>query len=249
MKHSDHPPRQLSARFREALWFAAFLHADQVRKGTDIPYVAHLLAVAALVLEHGGDEDQAIAALLHDSAEDQGGTQILDQIRNRFGVKVASIVEACSDTTETPKPPWRDRKERYIEHLADASEDVLLISLADKVHNAKAILSDYKKIGDDLWDRISRGEGRHLVVLRVTGGSICQPREMARVDGGIEERGAGAEGFGGWCRDIAWTRFNASASYDMVQQGCVLWGSRAVGWKNTNAFTYHHQELLHGSAP
>jgi (p)ppGpp synthase/HD superfamily hydrolase len=108
MKHSDQP-KQLTARFREALWFAAFLHADQVRKGTDIPYVTHLLAVAALVLEHGGGEDQAIAALLHDSAEDQGGAQVLDQIRDRFGDKVASIVEACSDTTIVPKPPWLGR--------------------------------------------------------------------------------------------------------------------------------------------
>jgi (p)ppGpp synthase/HD superfamily hydrolase len=147
----DH--QKLTARFREALWFAAFLHADQVRKGTDIPYVAHLLAVAALVLEHGGGEDQAIAALLHDSAEDQGGKHVLDQIRDRFGVKVASIVEACTDTTVVPKPPWRERKERYIEHLAEVSEDVLLVSLADKVHNARAILADYKKIGDALWDR------------------------------------------------------------------------------------------------
>jgi (p)ppGpp synthase/HD superfamily hydrolase len=147
------PSRQLTARFREALWFAAFLHADQIRKGTDIPYVAHLLAVAVLVLEHGGGEDQAIAALLHDSAEDQGGALVLDQIRDRFGVKVASIVEACSDTTVVPKPPWRERKERYIEHLADVSNDVLLVSLADKVHNARAILADYKRIGDALWDR------------------------------------------------------------------------------------------------
>jgi (p)ppGpp synthase/HD superfamily hydrolase len=153
MKHLDPPPRQLTARFREALWFAAFLHAEQIRKGTDIPYVAHLLAVAALVIEHDGGEDQAITALLHDSAEDQGGAQVLDQIRDRFGVKVESIVEACSDTTVVPKPPWRERKERYVEHLADVSEDVLLVSLADKVHNARAILGDYKRIGDALWDR------------------------------------------------------------------------------------------------
>jgi (p)ppGpp synthase/HD superfamily hydrolase len=149
----ENKPKLLTARFREALWFAAFLHADQVRKGTNISYVAHLLAVAALVLEHGGGEDQAIAALLHDSAEDQGGVLILDQIRSRFGAKVAAIVEACSDTTVVPKPPWRQRKERYIEHLAKVSDDVLLVSLADKVHNAKAILADYKRIGDALWDR------------------------------------------------------------------------------------------------
>jgi (p)ppGpp synthase/HD superfamily hydrolase len=162
MTDAAHPPRQLTARFREALWFSAFLHADQVRKGTGIPYVAHLLAVAALVLENGGGEDQAIAALLHDSAEDQGGTQVLDQIRNRFGSRVASIVEACSDTTIVPKPPWRERKERYIEHLADVSEDVLLISLSDKIHNATAILADYKRLGDDLWDRFQGGKAGTL---------------------------------------------------------------------------------------
>jgi (p)ppGpp synthase/HD superfamily hydrolase len=103
-------------------------------------------------------EDQAIAALLHDSAEDQGGAQVLDQIRDRFGVTVASIVEACSDTVIVPKPPWRERKERYVEHLADVSDDVLLVSLADKLHNARAILADYKRIGDALWGRFQGGK-------------------------------------------------------------------------------------------
>ncbi|MHC1742530.1 MAG: HD domain-containing protein [Syntrophobacteraceae bacterium] len=150
-------PTVLSSRFREALWLAAFLHADQRRKGTGIPYVAHLLAVSSLVLENGGNEDAAIAGLLHDSVEDQGGETILEQIAARFGPSVATIVEACSDSKEIPKPPWRARKERYIDHLADVTSDTLLVSLADKLHNARAILADYRQIGDALWERFQGG--------------------------------------------------------------------------------------------
>lgn len=150
-------PHVLSSRFREALWLAAFLHADQRRKGTDIPYVAHLLAVSSLVLENGGCEDAAIAALLHDAVEDQGGETILAQISSRFGPTVASIVEACSDSKETSKPPWKARKERYIAHLAGVSSDTLLVSLADKLHNARAILADYRQIGEALWQRFQGG--------------------------------------------------------------------------------------------
>ena len=151
-------PTVLSSRFREALWLAAFLHADQWRKGTDIPYVAHLLAVSSLVLEHGGSEDAAIAGLLHDSVEDQGGRTVLEQIASRFGPSVAAIVEACSDSTETPKPPWRARKERYIAHLAGVTRETLLVSLADKLHNARSILSDYRQIGEVLWERFQGGK-------------------------------------------------------------------------------------------
>ncbi len=151
-------PTVLSSRFREALWLAAFLHADQWRKGTDIPYVAHLLAVSSLVLEHGGSEDAAIAGLLHDSVEDQGGRTVLEQIASRFGPSVAAIVEACSDSTETPKPPWRARKERYIAHLAGVTRETLLVSLADKLHNARSILSDYQQIGERLWERFQGGK-------------------------------------------------------------------------------------------
>ena len=151
-------PTVLSSRFREALWLAAFLHADQWRKGTDIPYVAHLLAVSSLVLEHGGSEDAAIAGLLHDSVEDQGGKTVLEQIASRFGSSVAAIVEACSDSTETPKPPWKARKEGYIAHLAGVTRETLLVSLADKLHNARSILSDYRQIGEVLWERFQGGK-------------------------------------------------------------------------------------------
>jgi (p)ppGpp synthase/HD superfamily hydrolase len=126
-----------------------------MRKGTSIPYVAHLLAVAALVLEDDGDEDDAIAALLHDAAEDQGGRERLEDIRSRFGQRVAGIVEACSDTFETPKPPWRERKQSYLQHLESAPDEVLRVSLADKLHNIRAITLDYERLGDRLWKRFN----------------------------------------------------------------------------------------------
>ena len=145
----------LSPRFTAALAFAAELHSDQLRKGTDIPYVSHLLGVASLVLEHGGDEEAAIAALLHDAAEDQGGLATLDRIRARFGAEVAEIVDACTDTYEDPKPPWRERKERYVATLAKKSDAARLVSCADKLHNARAILSDLRRHGDRLWQRFN----------------------------------------------------------------------------------------------
>ncbi len=146
----------LGERFAEAFTFAWDLHRHQVRKGSDIPYLAHLMTVAALVLEHGGDEDEAIAALLHDGPEDQGGGETLDHIRRLFGHRVADIVEGCSDTFEKPKPPWRARKERYLDHLRETdSPSVFLVSMADKAHNLRSILNDYRRIGDDLWRRFT----------------------------------------------------------------------------------------------
>src|SRR5688572_28956686 len=124
----------LTARFREALVYACELHADQKRKGSDTPYVAHLLAVASLALEHGASEDVAIAALLHDAVEDQGGRPTAEEIGRRFGDAVKAIVDACSDTDVQPKPPWRARKERYIAHVEHAPRSVLLVSACDKLH-------------------------------------------------------------------------------------------------------------------
>jgi GTP pyrophosphokinase len=147
----------LGPRFAEALPYAAQVHRDQVRKGTGVPYVSHLLGVAGIVLEHGGNEDEAIAALLHDAVEDQGGAPRLREIRQRFGDTVAAIVEGCTDTDEMPKPPWRPRKEAYIGHLASASPSVRLVSAADKLHNARTILADYRRFGDAVWDRFSGG--------------------------------------------------------------------------------------------
>lgn len=153
---SEAPP-PLTDRFLAAVALAIEAHGDQRRKGTQIPYVAHLLVVTGLVLEDGGDEDEAIAAMLHDTVEDGGGVPLLDAIRREFGSRVASIVEACSDTlTPEDKGPWRERKERYLAHLREVTDEgVLRVSLADKVHNARSIVRDYRTEGPRLWERFS----------------------------------------------------------------------------------------------
>jgi (p)ppGpp synthase/HD superfamily hydrolase len=156
----------MGPRFSDALVFANEVHGAQSRKGTSIPYIAHLLAVASLVIEAGGDEDTAIAALLHDAVEDQGGAPMLDRIRKRFGPAVAEIVEACSDADVVPKPPWRERKEAYVRSIAHKSAPALLVSLADKVHNARAILADYRQLGDALWPRFTGGRDGTLWYYR-----------------------------------------------------------------------------------
>lgn len=147
--------QSLSPRLADAFAYAARLHAGQVRKKTQVPVISHLMAVTALVLENEGDETEAIAALLHDGPEDCGGQPILDDIRGRFGDRVAEIVAGCSDTLESPKPAWRPRKQRYLEHLPTACESTLLVSLADKVHNVRSLVSEYQRVGDELWDRFS----------------------------------------------------------------------------------------------
>jgi (p)ppGpp synthase/HD superfamily hydrolase len=149
---------KLSTRFEEALVFATQLHAGQTRKGTTIPYISHLLAVTAIVLEHGGNEDEAIAALLHDSIEDQGGASTREELRRRFGDGVVEIVDGCTDADVMPKPPWRERKEAYIAHISLASAPVRLVSAADKLHNARAVLEDYRIVGEALWKRFNGGK-------------------------------------------------------------------------------------------
>jgi len=144
---------QLDAQFADAFRLALELHGQQRRKGSGVPYIAHLLAVSALVLEDGGNQEQAIAALLHDAVEDQGGWQTLKMIKNRFGTQVADIVEHCSDTMDSPKPPWRQRKEAYLEMLEHAPKEVLRVSMADKIHNLRSIYRDYLLLGEDLWPR------------------------------------------------------------------------------------------------
>lgn len=136
----------LTIRYREALDYAAEVHAEQTRKGTDIPYISHLLAVSSLVLEYGGDEDQTIAALLHDAVEEQGGEARRDDIRARFGGRVADMVWACTDGLDGQKAPWRERKEAYLAHLWEVPADARLISCADKLHNARSILHDYREV-------------------------------------------------------------------------------------------------------
>jgi (p)ppGpp synthase/HD superfamily hydrolase len=162
----------LSSRMSDAFAFAADLHHSQTRKGTAVPYLSHLMAVAALVLEHGGNEDEAIAALLHDALEDQsdhfpgGITALRQEIDRRFGPTVTAIVEACTDACSHPKPPWRPRKEAYIAHLATAPVSVLRVSAADKLHNARCILSDYRILGDGLWDRFNADRDQILWYYR-----------------------------------------------------------------------------------
>lgn len=141
----------LTSRYEEAFVLTAELHREQQRKGSGVPYLSHLLAVSAAVIEHGGDEDEAIAALLHDAVEDQGGAETRERIRRRFGDRVAEIVDGCTDTDVVPKPPWRERKEAFIESLRNASESVHLVVAADKLHNSRATLSDYRMMGNDVW--------------------------------------------------------------------------------------------------
>ena len=146
----------LGHRFEEALAYAAELHRAQLRKGSSIPYVGHLLIVAGTVIEWGGDEDQAIAAVLHDAVEDQGHSgETAAEIRRRFGERVAAFAEGLSDTHKCPKPPWKDRKKAYLDKLEDEDPEVVLISAADKLHNSRAILSDFIDKGDELWKRFT----------------------------------------------------------------------------------------------
>ncbi len=158
----------LTDRFDEALTYASAAHRTQLRKGTTIPYVAHLLAVASRVLEEGGDEEESIAALLHDAVEDQGGAARLGDIRARFGDRVASIVAGASDTDEIPKPPWHERKSRYIRHLASPETDlsVVLVSGADKLHNARSMLRDVRRSGPSTWSRFNAGADAQLWYYR-----------------------------------------------------------------------------------
>lgn len=156
----------LTERYRDALQLAWQLHLLQVRKGTAIPYLSHLIAVSGIALEHGANEDEAIAALLHDAVEDAGGLPTLNMIRDTFGAVVADIVAGCTDAHEEPKPAWRPRKEAYLRHLAHASASVRLVSNADKLHNARCILADLREHGPALWSRFTAGREGSLWYYR-----------------------------------------------------------------------------------
>ena len=161
---------ELTDRFSSAVTLALDLHRSQKRKLSGTPFVAHLLRVAGTVLEHGADEDTAIAAVLHDAIEDQGGPKAREVIRTRFGERVAGIVDECSDTDETPKPPWRERKERYLAHLAEASPSARLISTADKLDNVRSLLGAYRQAGDAIWEHFRGGKDGTLWYFR----SVCR---------------------------------------------------------------------------
>ena len=183
----------LSDRFCQALLYAAALHGDQRRKISGEPYLAHLLGVAAIALEHGADENQAIAALLHDAIEDQGGAAAREEIRRRFGQGVTEIVEGCSDADTTPKPPWRQRKEAYVARLHDASDSVRLVSAADKLLNARAVLREYRARGEALWSHFRGGREGTLWYYRAVAdalkhaGSSPLVEELLRAVGEIEQ--------------------------------------------------------------
>lgn len=157
---------KLGPRFRRAFLFAADKHAGQTRKASTIPYIAHLMGVASLALEFGGDEDMAIAALLHDVVEDCGGAPMLKEVKRRFGSRVAKIVNGCTDSYGEPKPPWRERKETYIRHLKSADAETRLVSAADKLNNVRSILSDYREIGESIWARFNGGRDGTLWYYR-----------------------------------------------------------------------------------
>jgi (p)ppGpp synthase/HD superfamily hydrolase len=149
----------LSARFTEALVFAAQLHRAQRRKGpAEIPYLAHLLAVAGTVIEHGGTEEEAIAALLHDAVEDQGGLSTRETILRLFGPEVTEIIDGSTDATVSPKPPWRERKERFLARLATAPASIQLVVLADKLSNVRSTIRDLRQFGGEVWNWFRGGE-------------------------------------------------------------------------------------------
>lgn len=185
-------PVRLTGCFEDALVFAARLHREQRRKGSGIPYVSHLLAVAALVVEHGENEDEAIAALLHDAIEDQGGEGVRDEILRRFGAGVTEIVEGCTDSQVIPKPPWKDRKLAYIAGINEKPASVRLVCAADKLHNARSILGDYRVVGDEVWERFrgSREETlwyyRGVTTALIRSGRTPLVDELERVVGEIE---------------------------------------------------------------
>ncbi len=148
-------PRVVSQRFIHALSYAAQLHARQIRKRTERPYIGHLLGVASIVIEYGGDEEMAIAALLHDAVEDQGGLPRLREIRKKFGKRVAHIVDGCTDAYTEPKAPWLDRKHDYITRVTGENHEVRLVSAADKLSNARETLHELRLHGDSVFERFA----------------------------------------------------------------------------------------------
>ena len=172
----------LSDRFTDALTFATQLHAKQTRKGGGIPYIAHLLGVASIALEHGANEDEAIAALLHDAIEDQGGAATREEIRCRFGDTVTEIVDGCTESDLTPKPPWFERKQAYIAHIPKASPSVLLVSASDKLHNARSVLNDYRVLGDAVWERFQGGKEGTLWYYHSLVDAFCRNGSTPLID-------------------------------------------------------------------
>ena len=164
----------VSSRLSDALSYVAALHAEQRRKVSGEPYLAHLLSAAAIVMEYGGNEDETIAALLHDAVEDQGGMATLEDIRRQFGPSVAEIVEGCTDAIASPKPPWRQRKEAHIARLREASASVRLVVAADKLHNARSLVREYRRRGESLWASFHGGRDGTLWYYRTVADVLKQ---------------------------------------------------------------------------
>lgn len=178
---------KLTERYESALVYATRLHANQTRKISGVPYISHLLSVSALVLEAGGTEEEAIAALLHDAVEDQGGEPIRKDIRQLFGETVLAIIDGCTEWDTPPKPPWQERKLQYLEKLRYALPSVRLVSLADKLHNSRSLLADCQQYGDVIWTNFSAGKEKtlwfyqSLVQVYQQTGSDWMTQEIERV--------------------------------------------------------------------
>lgn len=183
----------LSDHFEQALIYATRLHSNQVRKGSNVPYISHLLGVTALVLEDGGSEEEAIAALLHDAIEDQGGDKIRQEIKAKFGEIVAEIVEGCTESDTEPKPAWRERKLATIKKFRLVTPQVRRVILADKLHNARSILRHWYRIGDAIWERFKTGKAgtlwyfRSIVKVDRDNGSSYLGEELTRVIAELEK--------------------------------------------------------------
>ena len=165
-RKADLPEPLLDEVFLRAFAYALKKHRTQRRKGKRVPYIEHLMGVCSIVLHYGGGQEEAIAALLHDVVEDQGGKPVLEEIRREFGERVAHLVEGCTDADTYPKPPWDERKKAYIAHLPVADAGVRLVSAADKLHNSRAILADYREVGDAVWDKFKKGRDGTLWYYR-----------------------------------------------------------------------------------
>lgn len=168
----------LTDRYKQALEFAFDVHRSQERKGSGTPYIAHILGVSSMALENGANEDEAIAALLHDAAEDQGGERMLSEIEARFGSYVAGLVTECTDAVEEPKPPWKERKLRYLSHLKSASSSAVLIASCDKLYNLRSIVSDFRLIGDSIWGRFTGGKEGVLWYYRELEKALAMPEPL-----------------------------------------------------------------------
>lgn len=157
---------KLSTQFEDALIYATRVHGGQLRKKTQVPYIGHLLGVTAIAMEYGANETESIAALLHDAVEDGGGPERQREIEKRFGKEVGEIVAGCTDSNENPKPVWRERKEKYIAHLATASASARLVSASDKLHNCRAIVHNFREVGDEVFERFKAGKAGCLWYYR-----------------------------------------------------------------------------------